>query len=219
MRRLAVLCAMAALATGCESIPLGPLSGLGSKPVASGVQMNSEAQAAFTSALERALGVPGSDARTFSAGGVSGAITAGEARLVGVLNDRQEALPAPGGLKVAYAMEIDQAPATTPSPVNIRLAPVRDGARVGQSDAGERFEVYGRLMDVDWLLIGKPGRAVGYLYAPLATEVSGGLLLAGAPVRNPRLCRDWEANLIIKGDPQTITGTACTEDDVSWSRN
>ncbi|MEL6364689.1 MAG: hypothetical protein AAFR11_07620, partial [Pseudomonadota bacterium] len=89
---------------------------------------------------------------------------------------------------------------------------------VRQSGEGERFTVYGRLTEVDWLLVGEPGRVAGYLYAPLATELPGDLRLAGAPVRTPRLCRRWEANLVVKGAPQALTGTACTEDGVRWRR-
>ncbi|MEL6365176.1 MAG: hypothetical protein AAFR11_10095, partial [Pseudomonadota bacterium] len=168
------LCVIGLLAAGCETVSLPSLPGFGGS-ASGGARLDREAEAAFTAALERTLSNRGAEAETFAAGNASGSVVAGEATVIGVLNDSRAAVVAPGGLRVGYAMEIDQGPAATPGPVNIRLAPDRAGARVRQSGEGERFTVYGRLTEVDWLLVGEPGRVAGYLYAPLATELPGDL--------------------------------------------
>jgi len=205
----------AALAVcACSSLPV--VGGRDEPGLATPSSLGPEAAAAYQGALRSALSGAAGGPETFAAAGVSGAVTAGETRVLGVLDERSAAVVAPGGLVVGYEMEIDQGPVVTPSSANIRLGPFADARRAGQTEAGRAYVGFGRLLDRDWILLGEPGRVLGYVYAPLVTSAPGtGLRLAGAPVRTPVLCRSYTARIDgRRGGARD--GEACTEDGRTW---
>jgi hypothetical protein len=57
--------------------------------------------------------------------------------------------------------------------LNLRGAPTTAARKVGQLQAGERFQAMARVRGTDWILVGQNGVGVGYVHGAYVRPVSG----------------------------------------------
>lgn len=84
------------------------------------------------------------------------------------------------GLASAPLAEIIGSPYRSVGNVNIRSGPSTKHVIVGRLKKGETLTALARVAGVKWLMVGREGQAIGYVYAPLLRPAKGATAAAAA---------------------------------------
>ncbi|MEM8986583.1 MAG: SH3 domain-containing protein [Pseudomonadota bacterium] len=175
-------------------------------------------RAALATAFSLALSdVAESARRSWTGPRASGEVVAERFLVRNIFNDPLRATPGVSGLDLSHALETDLGAYVLKTDANIRLAPSTDGKKTMTLPSGARFTALGRVAQDEWLLVGRDGVAIGYVYEPLAGPAPGrDLVLAGGPTRTPALCREYTQTAVIGADQDLWRGAACRAGDGRW---
>jgi len=168
-------------------------------------------RAALQTAFLSAMGQPGTETVRWSGDVSEGAIKPGDFLLGNVLPDPDELLPTRSDIVFNYKLETEQGDLVLLKNSNIRVGPSTEFAIAETLSAGTGVEGLGRVQGETWMLIAHQDRVRGYVFEPLLRKAPGaGLLeLAGSPVKQPHLCREFEQSLDVRGQKDRWSGLAC----------
>ena len=141
----------------------------------------------------------------------SGGIKPGDFLLANVLPDPNELLPTRKDISTEFMLETEQGDHVLTKNSNIRLGPSTDYSIVETLSAGTGVEGLGLVQGETWMLIAYEDRVRGYVYQPLLEKAPGAALfeLAGGPVRQPHICREFEQSIDVSGQKDRWQGMAC----------
>ncbi len=96
------------------------------------------------------------------------------------------------GLANATLSEIVGSPYRATGIANIRSGPGTKHDVIGRLKKGETLTALARVKGVKWLMVGREGKAIGYVYAPLLRPAKGAAAMAAGAMglRNPQSARD-----------------------------
>lgn len=210
--RFSVLGIIAAAALGaCETIP--GIDGGGAPNFAAGHPAGERLGAADREALATAFvaAMDGAGQQNWKGRRASGAVVAANFAIAGLEADPDARVSAArGDFDLNHMMETDLGLHVLTRNSNIRIAPDAKAKIAEVLPSGSGVEVVGGVQGRNWMLIAVENTVRGYVFGDLLIKAPGSELeLAGGPVRQPVLCRNFRQRIDMDGRRSEWEGAAC----------
>ncbi len=140
-----------------------------------------------------------------------GTVTAGSFLIANLLPNPDDTLPARTGLSLSYRLETEQGKHVLAKNSNIRRGPSTNYDVLETLPSGTGVDGVGRVEGETWMLVAVNGAVRGYVHEKLLVKApgTGAFELAGGPVREPVLCREYSQSLLVRGQRDRWNGIAC----------
>jgi len=141
----------------------------------------------------------------------SGQVEAGNFFLANLLDDPDALMASRGGLDLSYSVEIEQGDFVLSKNSNIRNGPSTDYSILETLQSGTPVRGVGKVQGERWMLVADDKKVIGYIFEELIVKAPGTQTfdLAGRPIRNAVLCREFVQTLNVAGRKDRWGGLAC----------